>query len=239
MAPLNQMPTVVITGASQGMGAAIARAFARESESRLALLARTESNLEEVAAQCREAGAEAAVHRCDVTKDEEVEKACQDVLSRWGAPDVLVNNAGQFIPAPLLETTPADFRSQIDVNLTGAFLVTHQFLEPMVAAGSGDIFFMGSVASIQAYKGNAGYCAGKHGLRGLARVVREETKEKGIRVTTLIPGATHTPSWEGVELPEERFMPAEDIAKMVVNIHQLSGRSVAEEIILRPQEGDI
>jgi short-subunit dehydrogenase len=98
---------------------------------------------------------------------------------------------------------------------------------------------MASVASIQAYPGNAGYCAAKHGLRGFARVVREETKDEGIRVTTVIPGATRTPTWEGTELPDERFMAAEDVAQAVVDATGLSPRTVVEELLLRPQEGDV
>jgi NADP-dependent 3-hydroxy acid dehydrogenase YdfG len=105
--------------------------------------------------------------------------------------------------------------------------------------GAGHLFFMGSVASIQAYPGNAGYCAAKHGVRGLARVVREETKDEGLRVTTVLPGATYTPTWDGVDLPEDRFMPPEDIARSVVDAYHLSGRTVLEELVLRPQEGDV
>lgn len=233
------MSTVVITGASQGIGAAIAKAFAQEPETELVLLARSESNLEKVASSCQKAGAKVQIYPVDITKEAKLKQVGQEILKQVGPPDLLVNNAGQFIPAPLLETTPKDFRSQVEVNLTGAFLVTHQFLEPMIKAGRGDIFFMGSVASQKAYPGSVAYCAAKHGLLGLAKVVREETKDKGLRVTTLMPGATYTPSWEGTDLPEERFMPPEDIARIVVTMHQLSSRSVAEEIVLRPQEGDI
>jgi short-subunit dehydrogenase len=117
--------------------------------------------------------------------------------------------------------------------------VTQAFLDAMLERGKGHFFFMGSVASIRAYPGGVAYCAAKHGLLGLARVVREELKGEGLRVTTLLPGATYTPSWEGSELPEDRFMPPEDIAQTVVDAWQLSSRSVVEEILLRPQEGDV
>ena len=99
------------------------------------------------------------------------------------------------------------------MNLTGAFAVTQAFLPAMRRRESGHLFFMGSVASIMAYPGNAGYCAAKHGLRGLARVVREETKGEGLRVTTVLPGATDTPTWEGVDLPKDRFMAPEEIGR--------------------------
>ncbi len=233
------MPTVVVTGASQGIGQAVAEAFAQEPEARLALMARSQDKLDAVAAQCRAHGAEAAVFPCDLTDDAAVHRTAAAILARWGAPDVLVNNAGFFQPGTVRETTAELFRRQVAVNLTSAFVVTQAFLEAMVVRGRGHLFYMASVASIRAYEGAAAYCASKHGLLGLARVVREETKALGLRVTTLLPGATLTPSWDGVDLPEARFMPPVDIARALVDIYLLSDRTVVEEILLRPQPGDI
>ena len=233
------MPTIVITGASQGIGAAVAEAFAREPDVRLALVSRSRDKLEQVAARCRAHGAKADVFPCDVTGDEAVRRTSQAIVAQWGAPDVLVNNAGAFQPGTLEDVTPAAFREQIEVNLTSAFLVTQAFLGPMKARGQGHLFYMASVASIKAYPGGAAYGAAKHGLLGLARGVREETKEAGLRVTTLLPGATFTPSWKGTDLPEARFMPPEDIAQTVLDVYRLSPRTVVEEIILRPQLGDV
>ena len=233
------MPTVVITGASQGIGAAIADAFAAAGDARLALLARTESKLEAVADRCRNHGAEALVVPCDVTDDEAVLAAAEQVRERFGVPDVLVNNAGSFAPGGVLEMEPSDFRRQVEVNLTSAFLVTHAFLPAMVERGAGDIFFMASVASIQGYPRSVAYGAAKHGLLGLARSLREEVKEHGLRVVALLPGATYTDSWAASDLPPERFMPPEDIARAVVDLHDLSERTVVEEVVLRPQLGDV
>lgn len=233
------MPMIVVTGASQGIGQAVAEAFAQEPEARLVLVARSRDKLDAVAARCRAYGAEAAVFTCDVTDDAAVHRVAQAVLAEWGAPDVLVNNAGLFEPGTVRET-PADlFRRQIAVNLTSAFVVTQAFLEAMIARRRGHLFYMASVASIRGYESGAAYCAAKHGVLGLARVVREETKALGLRVTALLPGATFTPSWEGVDLPEERFMPAEDIARALVDVYHLSDRTVVEEILLRPQRGDV
>jgi len=109
----------------------------------------------------------------------------------------------------------------------------------MLAARRGHIFFMGSVASIKGYPGGIAYCAAKHGLLGLARSIREETKDHGIRVTSLLPGAVRTAMWDGTEFPDDRFMPAEDIAHALVNAYQMSSRTVVEELILRPQLGEI
>jgi NAD(P)-dependent dehydrogenase (short-subunit alcohol dehydrogenase family) len=231
--------TVLITGASQGIGAAIARSFAGEPESRVLLVARNRNNLETVARQCRQLGAEAVVLPCDVSKAKAVDGLCREVLSRWGAPDVLVNNAGLFRPGSFMETDAALFSEQIAVNLTSAFLITRGLLPGMAERGSGTIFFMGSVASVKGYPGGVAYCAAKHGVLGLARVVREEMKDRGIRVTTVLPGATFTPSWEGAEIEELRLMPAEDIASAVLDVYRLSPRTVVEELLIRPQLGDL
>jgi NADP-dependent 3-hydroxy acid dehydrogenase YdfG len=230
---------VVVTGASQGIGRAIATAFADRDGARVALAARSRAKLEETAAACENRGGEALVVPTDVTDDGAVASMADTVTERWGTPDVLVNNAGMFSYAPLDELTLEGFREQIDVNLTGSFAVTQAFLPAMRDRGTGHLFYMGSVASIQAYPGNAGYCAAKHGVRGLARVVRAETTDEGLRVTTVLPGATYTPTWDGTDLPEERFMPAEDVARSVVDAYHLSDRTVLEELVLRPQEGDV
>ena len=230
---------VVVTGASQGIGKAIAEAFAERDGARVALVARTEERLNAVAEECRARGGRPLVVPTDVTDEDAVATMARTVREEWGVPDVLVNNAGAFTYAPLDELTLDGFRDQVDVNLTSAFAVTQAFLEDMRARGTGHLFFMGSVASIMAYPGNAGYCAAKHGVRGLARVVREETKGEGVRVTTVLPGATKTPTWDGVDLPEERFMPPEDIAQAVVDAYHLTDRTVLEELVLRPQEGDV
>lgn len=254
------MPIVVITGASQGIGAAVAEAFARkERTARLALVARSKGKLEAIAERCRtppgnatgghdtaafprgtSGGAAAAeAFPCDVTDDEAVFETAEAIEERWGTPDVVVSNAGLFKPGPLAEISPEQFRQQVAVNLTSAFIVTKAFLEGMVRRGSGHLFYMASIAALQAYPGGAAYGAAKAGLRGLARTVREETKSTGLRVTTLLPGATRTPSWDGTDLPDSRFMPPEDVAETLLSAYRLSDRSVLEEVVLRPQKGDL
>ena len=233
-------PFVLITGASQGIGAAIAEAFAEAVPGvRLALVARNAANLDAVAVACRTRGAIAEAFACDVTDDAAVTRMAEAATARFGVPDVLVVNAGAFRPGSVFEMTSADFRAQIDANLTSAFLTTHAFLGAMAKKGGGHVFYMASVASIRAYAGGAAYCAAKHGLLGLARVVREETKPLGIRVTTLLPGATRTPSWDGTDEPDDRFIPPEDLGRLVVDTWLLSKRTVVEELVVRPQQGDL
>ena len=232
---------VLVTGASQGLGAAIAAAFAAEygRTARLALVARSSDGLAAVARDCRQREAAAEAFPCDVTDDAAVAAMAAAVVDRLGVPDVLVNNAGRFTPGGLAETTPAAFREAVEVNLTSAFLVTRAFLPAMLARGTGRVLMMGSVASVRGYPGGLAYGAAKHGLLGLARALREETKGSGVGVTTLLPGATRTPSWDGSGVPDGRFMPAEDVARVAVEVAGLSGRSVVEEVLLRPDAGDL
>ena len=231
---------IVITGASQGIGAAIARKWAQSFPgSRISLLARDETKLENLAADCQDFGADASAFPCDLANSEAIKEACLAIYDKNGIPTVLVNNAGTFEPGGITDTSFDDFDRQIQVNLTSAFQMTALLIPYMIEAGRGHVFFMASVASISAYPGSIAYCSSKHGILGLARAIREETQELGIRVTSLLPGATLTPTWSGTDLPKERFMPPVDIANAVLSAFKMSERTVVEEIILRPQLGDI
>lgn len=235
------MPHVLVTGASQGIGAAIAVAFAGEygRTARLSLVARSAARLAAVARDCGQRQATAEPFVCDVTDDAAVEALARAVDARFGPVDVLVNNAGRFVPGGLADTTPGAFREAVETNLTSAFLVTRAFLPAMVARGRGRVLMMGSVASVRGYAGGLAYCAAKHGLLGLARAVREETKGSGVGVTVLLPGATVSPSWDGSGVNPARMMPAEDIARVAVEVAGLSGRTVVEEVLIRPDAGDL
>ena len=234
-------PLLLITGASQGIGAAIAKAFARELPGcRLALVARSGKNLAKVAQACTKLGAGATeCFPCDVSNADAVEAMALAVMKHFGAPDVLINNAGLFRGAPLAETTVADFDQIVATNLRSVFLVSRAFIPAMVKRGSGDIFNMSSIAGLDAYPNGAAYCAAKFGVTGLTKVMRMELKEKGVRVTAVHPGATVSPSWKGSSVAPERLMPAEDVAQAFVAVYRMSRRTVVEEIVLRPQRGDV
>jgi len=230
--------TVLVTGASQGIGAAVAEAFAARG-ARLALVARNAAALADVAERCRQRGGEAEPFVCDVTDDAAVEAMAEAVRQWGGVPDVVVNNAGAFEPGGVLETSPAAFRRQIEVNAVSAFVVTRAFLAGMLERGSGRVLMMGSVASVKGYPGGVAYGAAKHALLGLARALRAEVQGTGVSVTTLLPGATRTGSWDGTDLPGGRFIPPEDVARVAVEVATLSGRTVVEEVLLRPDAGDL
>jgi NAD(P)-dependent dehydrogenase (short-subunit alcohol dehydrogenase family) len=237
--PETRRPLVVITGASQGIGAALAALFAGEVPCRLALLARNRSRLDGVVETCRQAGAEAEAFVCDVADAGAVESVAGRIFDRFGAPEVLVNNAGRFIGAPFLETMIEQFDDLLAANLRSVFLVSKAFLPAMVAAGRGHVFNMSSIAGRDPYPGGTAYCASKFGVTGLSRVMRREMMPHGIRVTTVYPGATFTPSWDGSGVGPEVMMPAEDVARSFLDAWRMSARTVVEEIVLRPIGGDL
>jgi len=232
---------ILITGASQGIGAAIAKVFARElgKGARLALVARNPANLGKVARACVKLGATAETFVCDVADERAVAALATAVTKRFGAVDVLINNAGVFEAAPFADTSVELFDRVVAANLRSAFLVTRAFLPAMVKRKGGDIFFMSSIAGLGAYPNSAAYCAAKFGVTGLAAVLRAETREHGVRVCCVHPGATWSPSWSGSGVAEERIMPAVDVARAFLDVYRLGRNTVVEEIVLRPQRGDL
>lgn len=233
-------PVVLITGASQGIGAAIARAFAAEAPgARLALVARNARALAAVARACAKSGATAEVFPCDVSDEAAVAAMAGAITKRFGAVDVLINNAGVFAGAPFAATEVAAFDRIVAANLRSAFLVTRAFLPAMLRRRRGDVFFMSSIAGRAAYPNGAAYCAAKFGVTGLAAVLRAETKGTCLRVCCVHPGATVSPSWRGSGVAEARLMPAADVARAFLDAWRLSRRTVVEEIVLRPAGGDV
>jgi len=238
------VPTVLITGASQGIGAAIARVFAREIRGvRLALVARNEKKLAAVARACAKAAEGKAgaigIFPCDVSDEGSVAAMAAAVGRKFRGVDVLINNAGKFAGAPFTGMSVAEFDALVAANLRSVFLVSRAFVPGMIARGRGDIFNMSSIAALAAYPGGAGYSAAKAGVTALSRIMRAELRDKGVRVCCVFPGATWSPSWEAGGVAASRMMPAEDVARAFLEIYRLSRRTVVEEIVLRPQHGDV
>ncbi|WP_404425552.1 SDR family oxidoreductase [Nibricoccus sp. IMCC34717] len=234
-------PVVLVTGASQGIGAEIARVFAKQLPGvRLVLVARSQTGLTRTATACRAAGAaEVETFPADVTDAAAVETLATGVLRRFKRVDVLINNAGIYRPARLLDTSVADFDAIVAANLRSVFLMCRAFVPAMERRGKGDVFNMSSIAGLKAYPGGAAYCAAKFGVTGLSQVLRAELKDSGVRVCTVHPGATWSPSWAGSGVKPERIMPARDVAQAFLDVYRLSRRTVVEEIVLRPQLGDL
>lgn len=229
---------IVITGATKGIGRAIAEKFASEGWD-LALCARTEKDLAELNSKLPTANNKLLLSKCDVSKKEEVKAFVEKIISEFGAADVIINNAGIFIPGQVINEDEGTLEKLIETNLYSAYHLSRMLLPKMIEKKAGHIFNLCSVASIQAYPNGGSYSISKFALLGLSKALREELKEHHIKVTALIAGATYTDSWKGSDLPESRFMKPEDVAKSVWDIYNLSENTVVEEILLRPMLGDI
>jgi NAD(P)-dependent dehydrogenase (short-subunit alcohol dehydrogenase family) len=192
-------PRVLVTGGGRGIGRAIALRFAREG-SRVVVAARTSAQLDEVAKEIDAAGGQGLAANMNVVDHGSVEAAVWRAVEFMdNGIDVLVNNAGVFDVKPIDKMRPADWSYQIDVNLTGPFLVTMESLDYMEDAERGHIFNVASVAAKQGFAGNTAYCASKAGLRGFSDALREDLREQGIRVSTVYPPAVDTSIFDNVE----------------------------------------
>lgn len=230
---------VVVTGGTKGIGRAILEKFASTGWD-VATCSRKQNELDELKADLEEKyGIKVLVKVADMAVKAEVQAFTEYLVQLRRQVDVLVNNAGYFIPGQVTDEPEGTLESMMNSNVFSAYYATRGLIEGMKKNKSGHIFNMCSIASIKAYPNGGSYAITKFALLGFSKVLREELKELNIRVTAIMPGATLTASWEGVDLPEERFMKAEDVADAVYGAYSLSGRSVVEEMIIRPQLGDI
>ena len=210
----------VVTGASRGIGEAIARSLTAAG-ARVALVARGRDALEKLA---KELGAGAFAAPCDLTNADAVRAAVTAINATFGAsPHILVNNAGTFHVGPVQQIASDDFKAMLDLNLFAPYLFVHGFLPAMLAARRGHVVSIGSVADRAAFQGNSGYSASKFGARALHEVLRAETKGTGVRATLVSPSSTDTSIWDG--LPAEKranypkaadMLRAEDVARAVL-----------------------
>lgn len=231
---------IIITGATKGIGRAIAEKFASQGWN-IAINARTEADLTDFKADFADKYPDVKVltQVTDMSKQEAVTAFAEFVKERWQTVDVLVNNAGKFIPGNIADEEAGALEGMIETNLYSAYHLTRALLPTMLAKKSGHIFNMCSIANLQAYPGGGSYSISKYALYGFSKNLRFELKDKGIKVTAVMPGATWSASWAGVELPESRLMQASDIAEAVWSATQMSPAAVVEEIVLRPQLGDL
>lgn len=231
-----------MTGGSKGIGRAIVSRFLRAGYP-VATCARSAADLAALTTEMAADVPGAALHTqpADLSQPADCVRFAAFVLSLNLPVEVLVNNAGAFVPGRL-QDEPADgsqLRQMLAVNLLSAYDVTLPLLPGFIARGRGHIFTICSTASITAYPNGGSYGIAKHALLGFTKNLREELKPAGVRVTAVLPGPTLTASWAGVELPTERFVQAEDVAEAVFGTYSLSPHAVVEELLIRPQLGDL
>lgn len=229
---------IVITGSSKGIGKAIAEKFATAGNN-LFLCARNEAKLNETAAELK-ANYPAEIHSfvADLSNKTQVQKFAEFCLPH-GTPDILINNTGQYIPGNILDEAEGNLEKMINTNLYSAYNLTRAFLPQMIKNGSGHIFNICSVASLGAYNGGGSYSISKFALDGFSKNLRHELKSTGIKVTTVYPGAVLTDSWGNFDNSDNRIMEASDISEMIFSAIKLSAQAVVEEIVVRPQLGDL
>jgi short-subunit dehydrogenase len=230
--------SVLITGASRGIGRSIAITFAATTRRPLLLLARNRENLEETQNLCEEAGAECAeVLECDAASEKEVARL--KLPESFPKPGLLINNAGNYLYKALAETTDAEFRHQINVNLFTAVNIVKRFLPELKEMDRAHIINICSVGALRGLADSGAYSASKHALLGYTRSLREELKKTDIAVTAINLGQTDSASWDESSMSPERLINPTDVASLIVTMTEFSPRTVIEEVTLQPQHGRV
>lgn len=224
-----------ITGAGKGIGEAIARALAKEGV-RVGLTARTVSDLERVVAEIAAMNGSAFAVPGDVSIESDVARAWESVSRTLGPPDILINNAGIGVFAPVSDLRVEDFDRMWGVNMRGVFLCTRAVLPQMQARGSGIIVNISSLAGKNAFVNGAGYAATKWALNGFSSCLRLEVRKHNIKVITVCPGSVATEFSPAPKEPERlaSILHPEDVAAAVISALSLPDRAMMSEIDLRP-----
>ena len=233
---------VVITGASRGIGKSIAEQIAGDGQGHVILLgARDEQRLAGVAKELQERFPASVFHfkACDLGRKEEAIAFGDWVLDTVSTIDILINNAGTFVPGNISDEADGALETMLEVNLYSAYHLTRSLLPRMISSRTGHIFTICSIAGLQAYPNGGAYSISKFALLGFTKNLRHELKPHNIKVTAVIPGAVYTDSWKGSGVPPERIMEAEDIAQVIYSVSHLSPQATVEEIVMRPQQGDL
>lgn len=230
----------VVTGGSKGIGKAVIVKLVGEGFD-VITCARNSKDLESLEAEITTNSPEARIFwkSADLSKREDVNAFLELIRSFGRRVDLLVNNTGVFIPGQINNEAEGVLEKTLETNVYSAYHLTRGILPQMMEDKRGHIFTICSTASITAYANGGSYCISKFALLGMTKVLREELKPYSVKVTALLPGATLTSSWEGVDLPEDRFMKPEDVADSLWAAYNLSAGAVIEEILLRPVLGDI
>lgn len=231
---------VIITGASRGIGKAIAELFAANGH-HLFLCSRNEVQLYKTMEELltKYPGVKIKAKARDLSKKEEAIEFGKWVIDNGIPYDILINNAGAFEPGSIYNEREGLLEEQLAINLFSAYHLTRTLLPPMMERKDGHIFNICSIASLKAYANGGAYSISKYALHGFSKNLREEMKPFNIKVTSVFPGAVFTDSWGDFDNSSHRIMEAADIAKMIYAAAQLSPGACTEDIVLRPQSGDL
>jgi 3-oxoacyl-[acyl-carrier protein] reductase len=218
--------TALITGAGKGIGKALAIALAREGVN-VGLMARTTTDLEELAKELQQYNIKTAIATADVASLNEVNTAVEKLQAELGFIDILINNAGIAFFGGFLDLEPAQFEQTIQVNLLGVYYVTRAILPAMIAQKTGDIINISSTAGLRGAAATSAYSASKFGLIGLSDSLMQEVRKHNIRVSTLTPSTVATSLAIDLKLTDgnpEKVMQPEDIADFIIHNLKLNRR---------------
>jgi NADP-dependent 3-hydroxy acid dehydrogenase YdfG len=234
----NTNKTIIVSGCSKGIGRAICEYFASAGFN-VAGFARNNTDEMNILFSEKFPNQRFLFLATDCSDKNEIIKFSSIIKSTFKKIDILINNAGVFLPGNILEETDGIFEKLMHTNLNSAYHLSREIVPLMIKQKSGSVFNICSIASIAAYENGGSYSISKFALLGFSKQLRLETQTKNIKVTAIMPGATLTESWNGTDLPESRFIKPEDIAKTIFNVYSLSDHADVEEIIIRPQLGDL
>ncbi|HET9364182.1 MAG TPA: SDR family NAD(P)-dependent oxidoreductase [Candidatus Angelobacter sp.] len=235
--PNSQTKTAVITGGGSGIGLALARVFSCSGYS-VVISGRDMKRLQAATDELSKTNAKIQAIACDVRDPASVQKLFQEISARHDTINALINNAGVAHALAPVEHLPVEtWKQVIETNITGTFLVTRAAL-PMMRAGSTIVNNL-SIAAMRPFAGMSAYNASKFGALGFTQALREELREKGIRVLALLPGATNTDIWNQfwADAPKEKMIPAEAVAEAVLHAVSAPANTTIEEIRIGPTAG--
>ena len=230
---------VVISGGSRGIGKSLALKYATSGYT-VIIGAKSADHLLTATAEIEKAVSGAIVH--SFSADLSTQKGAQDFASfclTIGTPDILINNAGSYQPGNCMDEAEGTMENMMNINFYSAYHLTRALLPSMIAKKSGHVFNMCSIASLKAYPGGGSYSVSKFALNGFSQNLRQELMPHGIKVTAVFPGAVYTDTWGEFDNSKHRIMEASDITAMIFAASQLSPTAVVEEIVIRPQLGDL
>jgi short-subunit dehydrogenase len=233
-----QNHSVVISGASRGIGRQIALTFTKETDYALLLIARSKPDLDETKALCRAEGDnKIVVQQCDLSDPKAIEKI--QLTDDFPTPKILINNAGSFLLKSLQETSHEEFTEQIQNNLFSAVNLTNRFLDDLKSKSHALIINICSIGAVRGFKDSGAYSSAKHALLGYTRSLRQELMKTEISVTAINLGQTQSESWEGSTIDRKRLIDPDDVAQIILNLTRLSPRTVVEEMLISPQHGRV
>lgn len=230
----------LITGASSGIGKATALAFA-EAGMDLALVSRSQSKLEAVAAEAGKFGVHVKAYPLDLAALNQVKNRMDEIAGDFGSIDILVNNAGMGYTGDVIDTSLADWQQVMDLNLTSVFQCIQAILPGMRDRHYGTIINVASIAGYQAFPGWGAYNVSKAGLIALSKTLAAEERSRGIRVVTICPGSVNTPIWDTdtvhANFDRSAMLTPEAVAQSILHAALLPDQAVIEELTVMPSAG--